>query len=53
MARYTGSVTPGRIRKLPAGASNSQMPFIDDFDELSSDEYEFEKGNLIFSMLRI
>ncbi|CAF3176877.1 unnamed protein product [Rotaria sp. Silwood2] len=44
MARYTSSVTPGRARKLPAGASNIKAPFIDDMDECSADENEIDNN---------
>ncbi|CAF2631988.1 unnamed protein product [Rotaria sp. Silwood2] len=44
MARYNSSVTPGRARKLPAGASNIKAPFIDDMDECSADENEIDNN---------
>jgi hypothetical protein len=40
--RATGSITPGRIRKIAAGISNIQPTFDDDMDDYEIDENEFD-----------
>ncbi|CAF2923973.1 unnamed protein product [Rotaria sp. Silwood2] len=43
-AKYTGSMTPGRIRKISPGISNTQRTFDDDMDDCEIDENELD-GN--------
>ncbi len=40
--RTTGSITPGRTRKITAGISNAQATFDDDSDDYELDENEFD-----------
>ena len=44
--RTTCSITPGRTRKFPRGASNSQTLFLDDGDDFESDENDFDESKL-------
>ncbi|CAF4711595.1 unnamed protein product, partial [Rotaria sp. Silwood1] len=39
---YTGSMTPGRIRKISPGISNTQRTFDDDMDDCEIDENELD-----------
>ena len=41
--RTTGSVTPGKIRRISAGVSNTQ-PAFDDVDDFSIDENEYDES---------
>jgi hypothetical protein len=41
--RTTGSITPGRIRKVSAGISRTQPVFIDDDDD---DDFDFDENVL-------
>ncbi|CAF4627927.1 unnamed protein product [Rotaria sp. Silwood1] len=52
-AHHTGSVTHGRTRKLPIGASNAQVPFMEDMDDPSADENEIDNSKLNFSIRHI
>ncbi|CAF3938263.1 unnamed protein product [Rotaria magnacalcarata] len=40
----TGSMTPGRVRKISAGLSNARRAFDDDIDDFEIDENDFD-GN--------
>ena len=40
--RTSGSVTPGRLRKISAGISHTQPSFDDDMDDYEIDENEFD-----------
>ncbi|CAF5114050.1 unnamed protein product, partial [Rotaria sp. Silwood1] len=40
-------------RKLPIGASNAQVPFMEDMDDPSADENEIDNSKLNFSIRHI
>jgi hypothetical protein len=47
MSKRPGFATPGRPRKLPLGASNTQIPFVDDMDDdLELDENDLDESKL-------
>lgn len=47
--RTTGSVTPGKIRRISAGISNTQ-PAFDDVEDFSIDENEYDESKRSLSM---
>lgn len=44
LKRTTGSITPGRIRKISAGISNTQSAFDENADDFESDENECDES---------
>ena len=49
-SRITGSITPGRIRKMPRGVTNTQTTFADDLDYYESDECDIDES--MYHLLR-
>ncbi len=41
----TSSITPRRIRKVPAVISNTQPVFFDDMDESDNEENQYDQSN--------
>ena len=47
MSNRTGSMTPGRVRKLRMGASSNHMPLDDYIDESEAEENEFDESKFL------